>query len=109
MFRYLRVRGNLPSQSVITVEPGVYFCRFIIEPYIKDEKHKNFIDEGVLERYWDVGGVRIEGERSILAIDGWGAGFADFDTDDILITENGYENLTTAPKTIEEMERIINS
>ena len=29
--------------------------------------------------------------------------------DDILVTENGYENLTTAPKTVEEMERIINS
>lgn len=62
MFRYLRVRGKLPEGSVITVEPGVYFCRFIIEPYLKDEKHKGFIDESVLERYWDVGGVRIEGE-----------------------------------------------
>jgi Xaa-Pro dipeptidase len=32
----------------------------------------------VLNQYWDVGGVRIE--------------------DDILVTEDGYENLTTAPK-----------
>ena len=36
-------------------------------------------------------------------------GFADLHVDDILITEDGYENLTTAPKTIEEMEDIINS
>ena len=63
MFRYLRVRGKLPKDCVVTVEPGVYFCRFIIEPYLKDEKHKRFIDEGVLNKYWDVGGVRIEGER----------------------------------------------
>lgn len=63
MFQYLRVRGTLPEGSVITVEPGVYFCRFIIEPYLKDEKHKAFINEDVLNRYWDVGGVRIEGRK----------------------------------------------
>ena len=62
MFRYLRVRGTLPAGSVVTVEPGIYFCRFIVEPYLKDEEHKGFIDEEVLERYWDVGGVRIEGQ-----------------------------------------------
>ena len=62
MFRYLRVRGTLPARSVITVEPGIYFCRFIIEPYLQDEKHKQYIDEKVLEKYWDVGGVRIEGK-----------------------------------------------
>lgn len=61
MFQYLRVRGKLPEGSVITVEPGVYFCRFIIDPYLKDEKQKTFIDEKVLEKYWHVGGVRIEG------------------------------------------------
>lgn len=40
----------------------------------------------MLDRYWDVGGVRIE--------------------DVILVTETGYENLTTAPKG-DEMLRII--
>lgn len=64
MFKYLRVRGTLPERSVITVEPGIYFCRFIIEPYLKDEKHSQFIDEKVLEKYWSVGGVRIEGKYS---------------------------------------------
>ena len=62
MFRYLRTRGALPERSVITVEPGVYFCRFIIEPYLKDEEKKKYIDESVLEKYWSVGGVRIEGK-----------------------------------------------
>ncbi len=61
MFQYLRVRGKLPEGSVITVEPGVYFCKFIIDPYLADETQKHFIDKEVLDRYWDVGGVRIEG------------------------------------------------
>ncbi|RKF60933.1 putative Xaa-Pro aminopeptidase pepP [Erysiphe neolycopersici] len=85
-FRYLRVRGKLPASSVITVEPGLYFCRFIIEPYLKDPKHAQFINMNVLERYWEVGGIRIE--------------------DNVVITETGHENLTTVVKSIEEMEKI---
>lgn len=61
MFQYLRVRGKLPEGSVITVEPGIYFCKFIIDPYLEDEKQKKFIDKEVLDSFWDVGGVRIEG------------------------------------------------
>lgn len=68
MFRYLRVRGTVPAGSVVTVEPGIYFCRFIIEPYLKDERQSRFIDESVLEKYWSVGGVRIEGSVSLTAI-----------------------------------------
>jgi len=89
MFRYLRVRGKLPAGSIITVEPGIYFCRFIIEPYLRDPVHSAYINFDTLNRYWDVGGVRIE--------------------DNILITEKGFENLTTAVKDVKEMERIINS
>lgn len=63
MFRYLRVRGPLPAGSVITVEPGIYFCRFIIEPYLENPEQAKYIDKGVLEKYWSVGGVRIEGKR----------------------------------------------
>lgn len=70
MFQYLRVRGSLPEGSVITVEPGLYFCRFIIEPYLKDEKQKAFIDEEILNRYWDVGGVRIEGREPLSPVAG---------------------------------------
>ncbi|CAJ2510283.1 Uu.00g061830.m01.CDS01 [Anthostomella pinea] len=87
MFRYLRVRKNLPAGSVITVEPGVYFCEFIIKPYLNDPKHSKFIDENVLNGYWDVGGVRIE--------------------DNLLITKDGSVNLTDAVKDPDEMERII--
>jgi len=78
MFKYLRVRGSVPAGAVITVEPGVYFCRFIIEPVLENPELSKYIDKKVLERYWEVGGVRIE--------------------DDVLITEDGYDNLTDTPK-----------
>ena len=68
MFRYLRVRGKLPAGSIITVEPGVYFCRFIIDPYLTDPTHSKYIDEKVLDRFWNVGGVRIEGEVMLPAL-----------------------------------------
>ncbi|KAL2811171.1 putative Xaa-Pro aminopeptidase pepP [Aspergillus granulosus] len=86
MFRYLRVRGRLPAGSVITVEPGIYFCRFIIEPFLKDPELQKYIDVDTLERYWAVGGVRIE--------------------DNIHVTKDGHDNLTTAPKTVEEVEAL---
>ncbi|KAK4143173.1 peptidase M24, structural domain-containing protein [Dichotomopilus funicola] len=89
LFRYLRVRGKLPAGSVITVEPGIYFCNFIIEPYLKDPKHAKFIDVEVLEKYWDVGGVRIE--------------------DNIVITKDGSDNLTVALKDPDEIEKLIAS
>ncbi|KAI1384416.1 peptidase M24, structural domain-containing protein [Hypoxylon trugodes] len=87
IFRYLRVRTNLPAGSVITVEPGIYFCEFIIRPYLKDPKHAKYIDEKVLDKYWDVGGVRIE--------------------DNLLITKDGSINLTDAVKDPDELEKII--
>lgn len=68
MFKYLRVRDRLPARSVITVEPGCYFCRFIIEPYLKDPEQAKHIDEEVLDRYWSVGGVRIEGALRNLCV-----------------------------------------
>ena len=121
MFRYLRIRGRVPEGSVVTVEPGIYFCRFILDPLLKDEEKKGFVDEVALKRYWAVGGVRIEGESgsvfsprnrsdSILCTRS-----SKFPTlwltcvDDVLVTKDGYENLTTAVKEREEVERFVNA
>ncbi|KAI9843680.1 MAG: hypothetical protein M1837_006147 [Sclerophora amabilis] len=89
MFKYLRVRGKLPAGSIITVEPGIYFCRFIIEPYLENPVHSKFIDQAVLDKYWNVGGVRIE--------------------DNVLVTKDGHQNLTSAVKEVEELEMLANS
>ena len=78
MFKYLRVRGPVPAGAVITVEPGIYFCEFILNPVLEDPELSKYIDRKVLDRYWTVGGVRIE--------------------DDVHVLEGGYENLTDTPK-----------
>jgi Xaa-Pro dipeptidase len=76
----------IPHRLLISKQ--IYFCKFIIEPYLQDPKHAKYIDEEVLKRYWEVGGVRIE--------------------DNVLITKDGFENLTTTPKSVEDMEKLIN-
>ncbi|KLJ12661.1 xaa-Pro dipeptidase [Blastomyces silverae] len=86
MFKYLRLRGILACGGVVTVEPGIYFCRFIIDPYLASPELGKYIDANVLEKYWSVGGVRLE--------------------DNVVVTQNGYDNLTTAPKIPEEIEKL---
>ena len=62
-----------------TGKPISYFSRDYLEAYFRDDpKHTRFIEWDVLERYYPIGGVRVE--------------------DCILVTETGYENLSTAPK-----------
>jgi Xaa-Pro dipeptidase len=75
----LQSAALLEPNMVLTVEPGIYFHRYAIEYYQStDDPRLKYIDMELLERYYPVGGVRIE--------------------DDILVTETGYENITTAPK-----------
>ncbi|KAI8091269.1 peptidase M24, structural domain-containing protein [Gilbertella persicaria] len=82
--RYLRMRRDLQAGFVVTVEPGVYFCDFLIDPVLKDAKTSHFINQEALAKYKSVGGVRIE--------------------DNIVITQDGYVNLTTVPKEIDQIE-----
>lgn len=79
----------LEEGMVVTVEPGIYFSRYGFEHiYLRSPRIARFINMSVVKRYQPVGGVRIE--------------------DDILITTDGYRNLTTAPKGEEMLKMIRN-
>ncbi|KAI6144931.1 Creatinase/aminopeptidase [Pisolithus tinctorius] len=69
-YKFLRLRLPLLAGMVVTVEPGIYFSPHLLGPHMDS----CFLDKTVLARYESVGGIRIE--------------------DDVLITENGSENLT---------------
>jgi hypothetical protein len=79
--------GGLQEGMIVTVEPGIYFSQYALSRvYLPDPVHGKYINSAVLAKYLPVGGVRIE--------------------DDILVTSNGYENLTTAPKGDEALKII---
>ncbi|KAI0781606.1 Creatinase/aminopeptidase [Irpex lacteus] len=81
-YTYLRLRLPLEEGMVVTVEPGIYFSPHLLAP-VRDSKH---INHDVLKRYESVGGVRIE--------------------DVVLITGDGYENLTTVRSDVEWVEGV---
>lgn len=87
MLKYLRIRRPLLAGMVVTDEPGCYFQPLLIEAGLKDPKKAKFLDVTVIEKYYDVGGVRIE--------------------DDILVTETGYENLTGITSDPHEILKIV--
>ena len=83
----LRARRALEKGMVITVEPGVYFIDANLLPAMKDEKVNKYLNVEKVAKFMNFGGVRIE--------------------DDVLVTENGMENLTLCPRTVEDIERVM--
>lgn len=70
----LRVDIQLQEGELITVEPGCYFISSLLESPDVQGKYREYINWKELERWKGLGGVRIE--------------------DNILITQDGNENLT---------------
>ena len=70
----LRVDIQLEEGHLITVEPGLYFIKALLEDEKVQHKFKEDINWNELEKWKNIGGVRIE--------------------DNILITSAGNENLT---------------
>ena len=89
-FKYLRMRRELRANMVITNEPGCYFNEHLLSEFLdKFPERRKMVNLDVLEKYMYVGGVRIE--------------------DDILITKDGYENLTGITSDPEEIESIVSN
>ena len=87
--RYLRARRLLEPGMVITIEPGIYFIPALLEPAFEHPDQSKFLNVDSLRTYLDFGGIRIE--------------------DNLIITEDGHENLTDVPKTRADIEKWMKS
>jgi len=85
--QYLRVRRELMPGMAITVEPGIYFIPALLKPALEDPEKVRYLNTEKVEKLLDFGGIRIE--------------------DNLIITENGSENLTNVPKEIREIEEVM--
>lgn len=85
--KFLRARRELLPGMVITIEPGVYFVPAVLKPAIADPKKNKFLNTEKVESLLNFGGIRIE--------------------DDIIVTEDGMENMTNVPKEVNEIEALI--
>lgn len=83
----LRMRRTLAAGYAVTVEPGIYFCDFLIDPVLNHPDTGKYINVDALNKYKSVGGVRIE--------------------DNLVITEGAPINLTTVPKEIDDIEALM--
>lgn len=85
--KYLRTRRTLQPDMVLTIEPGLYFVPALLKPALEDDDVSQFLNADKINDMMDFGGVRIE--------------------DNIIITQDGCENLTTVPKERAEIEKVM--
>jgi len=80
---------NFVKNNIFTIEPGVYFNPMLLDEARENPLTSRYYNWDMLDRFYTFGGVRIE--------------------DIILITDTGYEVLSTAPKTVQEIEAFMSS
>jgi len=80
----------LQANMVITVEPGIYFNRAYVTRAMNDPKVRPFIvvDKVMAMLDANFGGIRIE--------------------DTVVVTTNGIDNISTVPKTVADIEELMN-
>eukprot|EP00730_Choanoeca_flexa_P018336 TRINITY_DN8908_c0_g1_i1.p2 TRINITY_DN8908_c0_g1~~TRINITY_DN8908_c0_g1_i1.p2 ORF type:complete len:235 (+),score=62.90 TRINITY_DN8908_c0_g1_i1:908-1612(+) len=87
-FRSLRTARTLEENMVLTVEPGIYFIESQVEEVLASEDWAQFVDDRQrMEQLKSFGGVRIE--------------------DVVIITKDGFDNLSQVPRTVEEVEAVM--
>jgi len=86
--KFLRVRRELMPGMVITIEPGIYFIPALLKPALENAEQAKYLNADKVESLLNFGGIRIE--------------------DNLIITEEGYENLTDVPKEIKDIEEVMN-
>ncbi|HVJ20461.1 MAG TPA: Xaa-Pro aminopeptidase [Polyangiaceae bacterium] len=83
--RYLRLDRDLEAGMAVTIEPGYYAIKRLLQRPEEVGDLESSLNRSVLARYADVRGIRIE--------------------DDVLVTKDGAEVLTAGiPKTVAEIE-----
>lgn len=83
----LRCGRDLADGMAITVEPGIYFIDHLLDKALADPAVAEFLVPEVLARFRGFGGVRLE--------------------DDVVVTGDGVRNLTNCPRTVEDVEAVM--
>eukprot|EP00657_Telonema_sp_P-1_P006629 TRINITY_DN25859_c0_g1_i1.p1 TRINITY_DN25859_c0_g1~~TRINITY_DN25859_c0_g1_i1.p1 ORF type:complete len:201 (-),score=53.31 TRINITY_DN25859_c0_g1_i1:26-628(-) len=89
-YKNLRMVRDLQPNMVLTVEPGLYFNSYCLRTALHNPKQAPLINKEVLARYQGTSlswGVRIE--------------------DDVIVTEDGVENMTHVPRTVEDVHDVM--
>lgn len=86
--RFLRARRTMEPGMMLTIEPGLYFIPALLDPAFEDEKYSAHLNRKKITDLFGFGGIRIE--------------------DNVLVREDGIENMTTVPKSRKEIEHVMN-
>ncbi len=85
---YLRLGKKLKEGFTLTVEPGIYFIPALIEKWMSEKLHSDYIHYDKVKQHADFRGIRIE--------------------DNVAVTASGHKVIgDPVPKTISEIENIM--